>query len=413
MIASDMKLRIVLTALLLFSIELLTPKVASAVIQSLNGETSRQQTFQDDSNVTISSLNDVHSISWQGLLPLSRGGTGAGSFTDGSIPFIFNGIFTEDNSNLFWDNINKFLGIGTSSPTSALDVSGNVKATSLTTTSDSIINSLTIGKGGGSVPSNTTMGQNALLNNSTGQYNVAVGTDALSANTVNSHNTAVGYSALKNMYSTEHNTAVGSGALQSTTTGGQNTAFGSSALLSNATGANNTAIGYRALVYNNSNSNVALGFRALASNTSGSENVAIGYQSMFQNVTGGGNVAIGTNAAWQIADGSYLTAATNNIYIGGKVRANSNNEYNSIVIGNEPTTGAGSNTAVIGNANMTDIYFGSAAGVANIHGKKMYLGSSSIPGCMIMGDSDGNGVTYLTVNDGVLSVSTTPPSACQ
>jgi len=39
-------------------------------------------------------------------------------FTTGSIPFVgaASGILTEDNSNLFWDNTNKYLGIGTASP---------------------------------------------------------------------------------------------------------------------------------------------------------------------------------------------------------------------------------------------------------------------------------------------------------
>ncbi len=61
----------------------------------------------------------------QAVLPVSRGGTGASSFTNGSIPFIWNGVFSEDNGNFFWDNTNKRLGIGTSFPTSTLDVFGN------------------------------------------------------------------------------------------------------------------------------------------------------------------------------------------------------------------------------------------------------------------------------------------------
>lgn len=61
----------------------------------------------------------------KGYLPISRGGTGVGSFTNGSIPFIFNGVFSEDNSNFYWDNINKRLGIGTASPTQSLEVTGS------------------------------------------------------------------------------------------------------------------------------------------------------------------------------------------------------------------------------------------------------------------------------------------------
>lgn len=110
---SSINFRILLTFFLVIAGVLITPTEAFAVIQSLNGQRGMTQTFQNDSNLTISSSNNTHSLGWQGLLPLSRGGTGANSFTNGSIPFIYNGIFSEDNSNLFWDNTNKRLGIGT------------------------------------------------------------------------------------------------------------------------------------------------------------------------------------------------------------------------------------------------------------------------------------------------------------
>lgn len=342
-----MKVYTSLVASILFLLLLIAPTEALAIpIQNLNGATGPNQTFQSDPNVTISTnpSTNIHSLGWLGFLPISRGGTGAGSFTAGSLLFS-NGItFTENNSNLFWDNANNRLGIGTSSPASALDVSGNAKVTNLISTGDATINTLTVGLGGGSVSLNTAIGKDALFNNTTGLRNTAVGYDTL---------------------------------------------------------------------YHNSDSqnNVALGFRSLHENTTGSENVAIGYNSLFQNVAGGGNVVIGANAGWQQADGSYLTSVTDNIYIGGDVRGY-NNDNNSIVIGNATTVGAGSNTAVVGNSSMTDVYFGSSSANANTHAKKMFLGASATPGCIIMGDTAG-GVGYITLSSGVLTVSSTPPSACQ
>ena len=48
------------------------------------------------------------------------------NFTSGSIPFFgASGVLSQNNTNLFWNNANKFLGIGTSSPSNALEVSGN------------------------------------------------------------------------------------------------------------------------------------------------------------------------------------------------------------------------------------------------------------------------------------------------
>jgi hypothetical protein len=43
----------------------------------------------------------------------------------------------------------------------------------------------------------------------------------------------------------------------------------------------------------------------------------------------------------------------------------------------------------------------------------VYIGSATKSGCLVMGDSDGNGVTYVTANDGVLTATTTKPDICQ
>lgn len=48
-------------------------------IASLNGLTATAQTFQDDTNVTITSAGSVHTLGWSGQLATSRGGTGLGS----------------------------------------------------------------------------------------------------------------------------------------------------------------------------------------------------------------------------------------------------------------------------------------------------------------------------------------------
>jgi hypothetical protein len=49
------------------------------------------------------------------------------SFAQGSIPFAgVSGVLTQDNANLFWDNTNKRLGIGTATPSTVLDIVNNV-----------------------------------------------------------------------------------------------------------------------------------------------------------------------------------------------------------------------------------------------------------------------------------------------
>jgi len=111
------------------------PIIVYAVVQSLNGATGNTQTFVNDTNITIttSAANNTHTLGWTGLIPISRGGTGNGAFTNGSVLFALGASISQDNSNLFWDNTNKRLGVGTNTPTTAVDVAGEVKATQVTT----------------------------------------------------------------------------------------------------------------------------------------------------------------------------------------------------------------------------------------------------------------------------------------
>ena len=59
-----------------------------------------------------------------GTLPVANGGTGtATAFTLGSVVFAgASGVYTQNNANFFWDDANKYLGIGTLAPKSALTV---------------------------------------------------------------------------------------------------------------------------------------------------------------------------------------------------------------------------------------------------------------------------------------------------
>jgi hypothetical protein len=75
------------------------------------------------------SMAGVGSISsgLTGVLPVANGGTNTSTaFTAGSVVFAGSGgTYTQDNSNLFWDNSNKRLGIGVSNPTNNLHIRNN------------------------------------------------------------------------------------------------------------------------------------------------------------------------------------------------------------------------------------------------------------------------------------------------
>ena len=158
---------------------------------------------------------------------------------------------------------------------------------------------------------NTFLGDDALINNTTGDANVAVGTSALFTNTTGYLNTALGAGALDQNTTGYINTATGSSALASNTTGDHNTATGSGGLYSNTTGNSNTTTGAFALTFNTTgNSNTATGAFALDQNTTGNLNTATGASALLNNTTGCGNIAVG------FAAGATLTTGNNNIDIG-------------------------------------------------------------------------------------------------
>jgi len=156
---------------------------------------------------------------------------------------------------------------------------------------------------------NTFLGDDALVNNTTGTHNVAVGSGALESNTSGFSNTATGSHALFANQTGLGNTAIGAFA-GSNLTGSNNTATGEAALF-HSKGDSNTADGYKALALNKSgDENTATGEFALYSNTSGNHNTADGQSALRGNASGSANIALGYLA------GSALTTGDNNIAIG-------------------------------------------------------------------------------------------------
>ena len=115
-----------------------------------------------------------------------------------------------------------------------------------------------------------------------------------------------------------------------------NTSFGDGALKSNTTGFNNTALGQLALSGNTTgNNNIALGAGALANLTNGDQNTALG------------NDAGSVNGS-SVANNS----SSNSLFLGRATKSLSGGQNNEIVIGDN-ATGAGSNTATLGNTSIT------------------------------------------------------------
>jgi hypothetical protein len=84
----------------------------------LDGVTSAIQTQLNAKEPTITTL------------PVTKGGTGTGTaFTAGSVVFAgASGVYSQDNANLFWDDTNNRLGIGTASPGERLTVAATANS---------------------------------------------------------------------------------------------------------------------------------------------------------------------------------------------------------------------------------------------------------------------------------------------
>jgi hypothetical protein len=210
------------------------------------------------------------------------------------------------------------VGIGTTSPGAKLDVVGKIA----------------LNDGGNSVFIGTGAGLN---DDGTSNNNVGVGYQALYSNTTGNYNTANGYAALYSNTTGNYNTANGVQALHLNTTGNYNTANGYQALYSNTVGASNTANG----------------LQALFSNTTGANNTANGYAALLSNTTGANNTANGYVAGTYLANKSTTATILNNsIMLGYRTSPLADNQTNQIVIGYD-ATGAGSNTATLGNTSIT------------------------------------------------------------
>ena len=154
------------------------------------------------------------------------------------------------------------------------------------------------------------------------------------------------------------NVAIGHLAFKNNVDGQQNTALGDRALYYGTTGNANTALGLFTLVTNNGDCNTAVGARALNNNGTGNNSTAVGNNALgSQSGTSSKNTAIGNEAGkWYPAVGyNNLMRIYNSVFVGAYTCALNNGDVNEMVFGYN-LSGRGSNTATIGNNDITDIY---------------------------------------------------------
>jgi len=252
------------------------------------------------------------------------------------------------------------VGIGTSSPTQKLEVSGTTKTTNFEMTSGAssgyVLQSDGSGNGSWVSPSTLTTAIPSTIQASNGATKI----EAQQSNDSLIHFTLGGTEYFKMVKGTiEVNNTAGStyiGAAAGENDAyfeSNNTGIGSNALHNNVGGVNNVAIGSGALQnINNAGNNTAVGFNALHSPGNGNLNTAVGYQAGY---TGGGsiNTYIGTQAG-------YSATGTGNVFVGYNAGYNETGS-NKLYIANSST----SSPLIYGDFSSSTLNVNGSFGVGN------------------------------------------------
>lgn len=247
-----------------------------------------------------------------------------GSGSAGQVAYFGSTGTLTGNNNLFWDNVNTRLGIGTATPNQQLEITGALRIPVTSSASTGVIYKGTErflhDYAGVSLGCNTFLGiksGNFTMAGTGTQtcYNTAIGYQSLSALTTGSENSVMGYNALNSNTSGVSNAGIGVHALYLNTSGSNNVAIGKETTFFNTTGSYNTVVGNQAgkgLTGNSYSNNALFGYQAGFGLTTGSQNILLGYQA-----------------------GSNITSGSNNIIIGYTTSAPSATGNNQVVIGSQ------------------------------------------------------------------------------
>jgi hypothetical protein len=348
----------------------------------------------------VGANGEVLTTDGSGVLSWEAVGNVSGSGTATRVAFWNGTSALTSNANLYWDNTNSRLGIGTATPNQQLELTGNLRLPATTATTGIIYsgtlpyihnfgsnNNFMGGNCGNLTLSganyNNAVGDSTLMSITTGDKNVAFGQGALKAVTTSTGNVAIGYGAGRSIVdgnsagyntivgfqsgiknNTDRNTFIGCETGFDNTTGRVNVFVGHQAGYNNTTAHNSVAVGYRALYSQTGNggtddlNNTAVGYQALYANnpttiSNGRENVAVGSQAQQNTTTGSYNVSVGSQAMMSNTTGGLNTG------VGYKsMNLNTLGNYNTALGGSSLSnnTTAGYNTAIGETALFTQSY---------------------------------------------------------
>jgi hypothetical protein len=257
-------------------------------------------------------------------------------------------VWSTSGSNAYYTTGN--VGIGTTTPSNALDVNGAINA-------------------------------------STNYY--YQNTSLVYAN-ISSDNWFLAGSGASNPGGTD-NLAIGIGALSPTAgIGNQNIAIGHNAAGGSKVGSANVVVGYNAMQASNSanaTNNTAIGVTALRDLLNASNNTAVGFQALLHNQTGADNIALGSQV------GTALLSGSNNILIGNSIDATSTSSSNMLNIGNLIYgTGLYSSTGHVGIGTTSPVSALAVVGTTTTSG----LTISNLTNTALAVDANGNVIATTT-----------------
>jgi trimeric autotransporter adhesin len=161
-----------------------------------------------------------------------------------------------------------------------------------------------------------------------GLDNIGIGAGSLQNQTIGSTNTAIGINSLSSSTAGSSNTSIGTYSMQSTVTGSNNVAIGVNTLKASTSSSGNVAIGFQSLVLHKSgNDNIAIGNSTMQGDTGSAQTIAIGGAALNNHRKGDRNVVIGQEAM------QFDTAGSQNVAIGYKAGETQTTGSNNIYLG--------------------------------------------------------------------------------